>query len=207
VSLLFIGEIERAKYKIIAFVFPSRACLRRQGANIVLYIFGILRCMSLQKDIQGNIKEAMLAKDAIRLSVMRSLTAAFTNELVAKGQKPIEELSDEDALTVIRRAVKQRKESIDQFRKGNREDLVAGEEAELVILETFLPASLPREEIEKIARAKKEELGITDLPAHLPAQAGAGKSKAGQLMSALMKDLKGKADGADVKAVVDSLFQ
>ena len=151
--------------------------------------------MSLQKDIQGNIKEAMLAKDAIRLSVMRSLTAAFTNELVAKGQKPIEELSDEDALTVIRRAVKQRKESIDQFRKGNREDLVAGEEAELVILETFLPASLPREEIEKMARSKKDELGIAD------------KSKAGQLMSVLMKDLKGKADGADVKAVVDSLFQ
>ena len=151
--------------------------------------------MSLQKDIQGSIKEAMLAKDAVRLSVMRGLTAAFTNELVAKGRKPTEELSDEDSLAVIRRAVKQRKESIEQFRKGNRKDLAEKEEAELIILDAYLPQMMSREEVKKIARAKKEELGVSD------------KSKTGMLMSAVMKDLKGKADGGDVKAVVDSLFE
>jgi len=151
--------------------------------------------MSLQKDIQGKIKEAMLAKDAVRLSVVRGLTAAFVNELVAKGRKPTEELSDEDTLGVIRRAVKQRKESIEQFLKGNRKDLAEKEEAELAILNTYLPQMMSREEIEKIARAKKEELGVSD------------KSKTGMLMSAIMKDLKGKSDGGDVKAVVDSLFE
>jgi len=150
--------------------------------------------MSLQKDIQGRIKEAMLAKDAVRLSVVRGLTAAFTNDLVAKGRKPTEELADEDALTVIRRAAKQRKESIDQFRAGNREDLAAIEEKELAILSEFIPQMMPREEIGKIAQAKKEELGISD------------KTKAGMLMAALMSELKNKADGKEVKSVVDSLF-
>ena len=90
--------------------------------------------------------------------------------------------------------VKQRKDSIEQFKKGGREDLVREEEAQLKILETYLPEMMSREEIEKITKAKKEELGIVD------------KSKQGQLMSALMKELKGKADGIIVKEVVDSLF-
>ena len=150
--------------------------------------------MSLQKDIQGKIKEAMLAKDAVRLSVMRSLTAAFVNESVAKGRKPTEELPDEDALAVIRRAVKQRKESIEQFLKGNRKDLADKEEAELVILNAYLPQMMGREEIEKIARAKKEELGITE------------KSQQGKLMAAVMQELKGKADGTEVKAIVEALL-
>ena len=150
--------------------------------------------MSLQKDIQGKIKEAMLAKDAVQLSVMRGLTAAFTNELVAKGKKPTEELPDEDALAVIRRAVKQRKESIEQFLKGNRKDLADKEETELVILNAYLPQMMSREEVEKIARAKKEELGVVD------------KSQQGKLMASIMQELKGKADGALVKAAVDSLF-
>jgi len=136
----------------------------------------------------------MLAKDAVQLSVMRGLTAAFTNELVAKGKKPTEELPDEDALAVIRRAVKQRKESIEQFLKGNRKDLADKEETELVILNAYLPQMMSREEVEKIARAKKEELGVVD------------KSQQGKLMASIMQELKGKADGALVKAAVDSLF-
>ena len=136
----------------------------------------------------------MLAKDVVQLSVMRGLTAAFTNELVAKGKKPTEELPDEDALAVIRRAVKQRKESIEQFLKGNRKDLADKEETELVILNAYLPQMMSREEVEKIARAKKEELGVVD------------KSQQGKLMASIMQELKGKADGALVKAAVDSLF-
>jgi hypothetical protein len=148
----------------------------------------------LQEQIKSNIKEAMMAKDTLRLDTFRGVLAAFTNELVAKGKKPNEVLSDEEALAVITRLSKQRKDSIEQFRKGNREDLVAKEQAELSILETFLPKMMERDEVEKIAKAKKEELGIIDV-----------KEK-GKLMQAIMRDLKGKADGMVVKEAVDGLF-
>lgn len=149
----------------------------------------------LHDQFKESVKDAMRAKDQVRLLVIRGLLAAFTNELVATKRLPTATLPDEDALKVISRAVKQRKDSIEQFRKGSREDLAGKEEAELAILETYLPKMMPREEIEKITRAKQAELGIAD------------RSKAGQLMGAVMKDLKGKADGGDVKAVIDALFK
>ena len=136
----------------------------------------------------------MLAKDAVRLTVLRGLLTAFTNELVATKRKPQEELSDEEVIAVIKRAVKQRKDSIDQFRKGGREDLASSEEAELKILETFLPRMMSKEDVKKKAIEVKEKLGITD------------KSKIGQLTGATMKELKGMADGTDVKEAVESLF-
>jgi len=149
----------------------------------------------LHEQIKNGIKESMLAKDMVRLETYRGMLAAFTNELVSKNRKPNEMLGDEEAVTVITRLSKQRKDSIEQFQKGNREDLVKEEQAQLAILETFLPKLMDREAIEKIAQSKKSELGITDA------------TKKGMLMSALMKDLKGKADGAIVKEVVDSLFE
>jgi len=136
----------------------------------------------------------MMAKDVVRLETYRGMLAAFTNELVSKNRKPNEMLEDVEAVAVIARLAKQRKDSIEQFRKGNREDLVKKEQAELAILETYLPKLMDRTEVEKIARAKKDELGITDA------------AKKGMLMSALMKDLKGKADGITVKEAIDSLF-
>ncbi len=148
----------------------------------------------LHEQIKSEIKEAMLAKDSVRLEVLRGLVSAFTNELVAKGRKPQEMLADDEALAVIVRNAKQRKDSIEQFRSGGREDLVKEEEAQLSVLAKYMPEMLSREEVEQIARAKKEELGIAD------------GTKKGMLMSALMKDLKGKADGMVVKEVVDSLF-
>ena len=150
--------------------------------------------MGIQKDIATQIKEALKAKEPVRLSVIRGLTAAFVNELVAKGRKPDGELTDEEALAVIKRGVKQRKDSIEQFTKGGRKDLADAEAAELKILEAYLPAQMGRDEIEKVVIAKKSELGVSD------------KKDAGKLMSAVMKELKGKADGSDVKAVVDALF-
>jgi uncharacterized protein YqeY len=148
----------------------------------------------LHEQIKGGIKEAMMAKDQVKLETMRGMSAAFTNELVAKGKKPQDMLSDEEVVAVIARLSKQRKDSIEQFKKGNREDLVKEEQAQLAILETYLPKLMDKSEVESIARAKKDELGITD------------PTKKGLLMSALMKDLKGKADGTVVKEVVDSLF-
>ncbi|MDP9249502.1 MAG: GatB/YqeY domain-containing protein [bacterium] len=148
----------------------------------------------IHDEIKNKIKEAMMAKDSVSLETYRGMLSAFTNDLVAKGKKPNEVLGDEEALAVITKMSKQRKDSIEQFTKGNREDLVKVEEAQLKILETYLPKLMEKSEVEKIARAKKEELGITDV------------AKKGMLMSALMKELKGKADGTVVKEAVDSLF-
>ena len=148
----------------------------------------------LHEQIKNKIKEAMMAKDEIALLTYRSMVSAFTNELVAKGKKPNEMLPDDETIAVITRLAKQRKDSIEQFKKGNREDLAEKEEAELVILEKYLPKMMELDDVEKIAKTKKEELGITD------------PKEKGKLMSALMKDLKGKADGQTVKEAVDALF-
>jgi uncharacterized protein YqeY len=148
----------------------------------------------LHQKIKDSIKEAMLAKDSVRLTVLRGLLSAFTNELVATKRTPQEMLSDEEVLNVIRRAVKQRKDSIDQFEKGGRPELAEDEKKELAILETYLPTLMSREEIKKVVEAKKAEMGTVD------------KTKLGVFMGAVMKDLKGKADGADVKAVIDEVF-
>ena len=136
----------------------------------------------------------MIKKDTVLLETLRGMVAAFMNELVAKGHKPNERLSDEEVMVVITRMAKQRKDSIEQFRNGGREDLVLTEEAQLKILETYLPEMMEKHEVQKFAESKKAELGITDA------------TKKGMLMAALMKDLKGKADGNVVKEVVDGLF-
>ncbi|MCU0660333.1 MAG: GatB/YqeY domain-containing protein [Candidatus Pacebacteria bacterium] len=148
----------------------------------------------LHEQIKLEIKEAMLAKEQTRLDVLRGLSSAFTNELIAKGRKPQELLPDAEALAVIMRSVKQRKDSIEQFLAGGRADLANEEEAQLAYLVRYMPELLSREEVMKVAEAKKIELGIID------------STKKGMLMSALMKDLKGKADGVMVKEVVDALF-
>jgi uncharacterized protein len=149
--------------------------------------------MSLQTDIKAQMIEAMKAKDPVRLSVIRGLMSAFTNEVVSKGKKPDDALSDEDVLTVISRAVKQRKDSIDQFEKGGRSDLAESEKAELAILQAYLPAQMSREEIFAYVKEK--------------AGAGVTPDKKNQFMGSLMKELKGKADGNLVKEAVDSLVQ
>ena len=136
----------------------------------------------------------MKAKDAVKLGVVRGLIASFTNELVSLKRMPDGELSDEEALNVIRSAVKQRKDSVDQFTKGGRADLAENEKAELAVLETYLPAMMSKEDVMKTAKTKMAELGSID------------KSKAGMFMGALMKELKGKADGDIVKSVVDELL-
>ena len=134
-------------------------------------------------------KEAMKARDTIRLNVLRGLLSAFINETVVKKRKPDEELSDEEAFSVIGRAVKQRKDSIEQFEKGGRTDLAEVEKSELAILETYLPAQMSRDEI------------ITYVKSRLISQTS-GKN---QLLGMIMKELKGKADGTLVKEIIDTL--
>lgn len=148
----------------------------------------------MHDQIKSKIKEAMLAKDAVALSVYRGISAAFTSEVMAKGKTPQDTLSDDECVIVLKRLAKQRKDSIDQFQKGGRPELADSEMAELMIIETLLPKSASKEEIKKVAEAKKAELSITD------------KAKVGILTGAVMKEFKGSADGSDVKEVVESLF-
>ena len=148
----------------------------------------------LYEDIKASLKEAMKKKAEVELRTIRSMLTAFTNELVASGKTPQDTLPDDAVIDVIKRLAKQRRESIDQFSKAGRDDLVAPEEAELAYLKTYLPQMMSRDEIKPIAKQKKTELNITD------------KSKMGLLIGAVMKELKGQADGTDVKAVVEDLL-
>ena len=153
----------------------------------------------MHEQIKNQIKDAMRAKDAVRLEVLRGLSALFTYDLLKKtpAKKTGKEggaptlLSDEEVTTIIRKSVKQRKDSIEQFEKGGRKDLVKKERAELVILEAFLPQLMSRADIEKFVKPKIKNVD---------------KAKMGQFMGQIMKDLKGKADGADVKATVEKLI-
>ncbi len=150
--------------------------------------------MTIHKTIKDGIKEAMIKKDAFRLTVLRGVLAAFTNEMIAKKLQG-DELPDDEAIAVVRRLVKQRKDSMDQFTKGGRMDLVKNEEAEMKILDTFLPQQMSKDEIMKVVKAKKASAGEID------------KAKLGQFMGAVMKELKGKADGTMVKEAVEEAFK
>jgi len=148
----------------------------------------------LQADLKEMMKDAMRAKDSVRLGVVRGLIAACTNESVTKGYGPDGVLTDDEVMTVVMRAAKQRKDSISQFEAGGRPELAEGEKAELAILETMLPVQMSRDEIVAAVTAKAAEMGVTD------------KTGANKVMGALMKDLKGRADGTVVKEVVDGMF-
>lgn len=136
----------------------------------------------------------MKAKDEVRLRTVRGMLTAFTNEAVATGKTPQDELDDAATLGVIKRLAKQRKESIVQFEAAGRQDLADPEKAELLILEAYLPQLMSQEEIEPVVKAKLAEMGEVD------------KSKMGVVIGMLMKELAGKADGGDVKAVVERLL-
>jgi uncharacterized protein len=150
--------------------------------------------MSLAQQIKDEMKDAMKSKEADRLTVLRGLISGFTNELVASGKTPQDEISDELAMNVIKRASKQRKDAIEQFEKGGRNDLADKEKSELKIIEAYLPQMMSEDYIKEIVVKKKAELNISD------------KSGIGQLMGAVMKETKGQADGNVVKKIVEELI-
>ncbi len=146
----------------------------------------------MQDTIKAEIKAAMIAKNMDRLNVLRLISAAFTNELVAQGHPPTDPLSDEDCMKVLKRMAKQRKDSIDQFTAGGREDLAESEKAELAIVETLLPAQMSEQDIEAKV---KEKLAANPID----------PSKKGMFVGMMMKELGDTADGAVVKSVIDRL--
>jgi uncharacterized protein YqeY len=150
--------------------------------------------MTLQETIRTDMVHAMKSKHEVRLSVLRGLLSMFTQELTATKRTPQDTLSDDEVLGLIRRALKQRREAAAQFRTGGREDLATSEDEEAVILEAYLPQLLAKDAIEKVVRAKMAACGVAD------------KSGQGKLIGAVMAELKGIADGKDVKEVVESVL-
>lgn len=148
----------------------------------------------LHEELKASLKEALKNKEEVKLRTVRSVLTAFTNELVANNKTPQDLLEDEAAMNVIKRLAKQRKDSIEQYETAHRPELAATEKEELNVLESYLPQMMSQDEIRPIAEAKQAELGVED------------KSKMGVLIGAVMKETAGKADGGDVKAVVEELL-
>jgi uncharacterized protein YqeY len=149
--------------------------------------------MPLHDTIKQHIKDAMRAKDALKLDVLRGVQSLVGQEMIAKGIAG-DTLEDTSLIALIKRAVKQRKDSIEQFTKGGRADLATKEQSELAILESYLPAQASDAAIEAACKNTLETLGITS-------KADAEK-KAGQLVGMTVKALSGNADGNRVKEIV-----
>ncbi len=146
----------------------------------------------LATQIKSDMIVAMKARNDLRVQTLRGALSSFTNELVAKGKKPTDELDDTGVIAVLKRLLKQRKDSIEQYTKGNRPELAEKESKELKIIEEYLPQMASEKEVEKVAQEKISEMK-------------ADKTKMGQVMGATLKAL-GNADGALVKKVVERLL-
>lgn len=142
--------------------------------------------MSLIDQLNNDLKESMKSGDKFRTETLRGLKSAIKYvEIDTDG-----EMSDQDVEAVIAKQAKQRRDSIEEFKKGGREDLVEQEAAELAILETYLPEQMSEEEIRAMVETAIAELGVTDIKGM------------GQVMQRVMADLKGQADGKVVNKIV-----
>ncbi|MGB3129238.1 MAG: GatB/YqeY domain-containing protein [Dehalococcoidia bacterium] len=144
----------------------------------------------LQEKLMTDLREAMKSGDKIRLEVLRMARASIKNAEIAQQKS----LDDPDILGIIAKEGKQRRESIAEFKKGNRQDLVDKEEAELAILLEYLPEQISREEIVATARRVIEEVEAR------------GPGDKGKVMQKLMPQLKGKAEGREINEVVTELL-
>ncbi len=147
--------------------------------------------VSLRQKLSDDLKQAMRNGDKVRRSVLRLVMAAIKNTEIAR-QAALDE--DKDILGIIAKEVRQRRESIEAFKQGDRQDLVAEEEVELTILNEYLPEQMAREEIITAARRVIEEVG---------AQGPGDKRK---VMPKLIALLKGRADGREINTVVTELL-
>ncbi len=144
----------------------------------------------LKERIQSDLRAAMLAKDEPRKTALRLLTAAIKNAEIAASS----ELAEGDLLAVVQRQVKQRRESIEEFRKGGRDDLAAREEQEIEALSGYLPEEASREEIVEAARAAVAETGAS------------GPRDIGKVMPGLVARFRGRAGGREISEVVRELL-
>ena len=145
---------------------------------------------TLKQKLMDDLKQAMRSGDEVKRSAIRLLMAAIKNAEIARQAS----LEDADIFGIIAKEIRQRKESIEAFKQGNRQDLVAREEAELAILEKYLPQQVTREEIVEAARRIIEEVGAQ------------GPGDKGKVMPKLIAQLKGRADGREINEVVTELL-
>jgi len=143
--------------------------------------------LSLSEKLTEDMKQAMKAKDRKKLSVIRMVRASLQNEAIKLG---VDTLSEEDELTILSRELKQRKDSIEEFEKADRSDLVDNLNSEIEILEVYMPKQLTDEELDQLIDQTIEEVNATS------------KRDFGKLMGALMPKVKGKADGSKVQQLV-----
>ena len=151
--------------------------------------------MGLREQLMADLKEAMREKDEVRKRTIRSVIAALKQaetQLDASGQRA--SLDDAGILALVAKQAKERQESIDAFRSGGRDDLVAREEADLAVLEAYLPRQLNKEEIEAEAREVIDEVGAS------------GLQDIGKVMKPLMARLRGRADGRLANQIVRELL-
>ena len=146
---------------------------------------------SLERKIAEDLRGSIKARDEVRTSTLRMVTASIQNLAIEKQQK---ELEDSDVLKIISKQVKQRHDSIESFKKGGRSDLVEKETEELGILKTYLPKQLSEKEVEGIVKKAIAETGA------------ASKSDFSKVMKASMAELKGGSDGKTVSAIVQRLL-
>ena len=145
--------------------------------------------MTLQERVDSDLKEAMRAKDATKLGVLRMLKSALKYAAIAKSGAEAE-LSDAEAVQVIRKQAKQRQDSIESFEKGGRAELADKEKQELAILNTYLPQGMSPDELAKVVRETIAELGATS------------KAQMGAVMKALQAKVGGRADGKTLSSEV-----
>ncbi len=145
---------------------------------------------NLKQRLTDDIKQAMKDGDTVKRSVLRLLMSSVKNAEITKQA----ELDDSDILGIIAKEVRQHQESIESFKQGNRQDLVAKEEAEMAILQGYLPQQMTREEIVEAARQVIGEVGAQ------------GPGDKGKVMKDLMPKLKGKADGKEINNIVTELL-
>lgn len=148
--------------------------------------------MSIFDSVSNGIKEAMLSKDKVRLEALRAIKKEFIEAKTAKGASG--ELTDEAAMKILAKMVKQRKESAEIFVSNNRSDLADANLAEAAIIEEFLPARMSEAELEEALKEIIARLGVT-----LPQQMG-------MVMGAATKQLAGRADGRAISAKVKELL-
>src|SRR6266853_1086932 len=145
--------------------------------------------MTLQERVDSDLKDAMRAKDAARLGLLRMLKSALKYSAIEKSGAEAQ-LDDGEAIQVIRKQVKQRQDSIESFEKGGRPELAAKEKEELSILQSYLPQAMSADEMSKIVRETIAEVGASS------------KAQMGAVMKALQAKVAGRADGKTLSVEV-----
>ena len=147
--------------------------------------------MSLQARLSQELKTAMLAKDAERVSTLRLLKSAVSYTQI---ERQTEDLSEADFVAVVQKEVKKRRDSIEQFEKGGRLELAEKEKKEILVLEKFLPQPLRAEELEQLVKVTVAELGASS------------KKEMGPVIKAVQAKAAGRADGKSISALVSKLL-